>query len=188
MATIARIPVVWSGLPGLPGVSVFYSAVPDVVAAVAALNTWFNANKALFPNGLSWTTPGAGDTLDDATGTLVGSYGGTAGTTTAATGGAGVYASGCGFRVRWFTDGIVDGRRLRGSTFMVPILSTAYDSNGTIQNASISSVQTACNTLVGTSTLRIWARPAPGGSDGVSHEITGSNVPDAVSTLRSRRT
>lgn len=188
MASIAVIPVVWDGLPGLPGVSVFYSIGTDASAAIAALNTWFGANKALYPNGLSWQTPSAGDIVDETDGELIGDYTGAAGAVTAATGGAGIYAGGVGMRVRWNTSGIVNRRRVRGSTFMVPLLGSAYDGSGTIQNASVATVQTASNALVAAGVLRVWHRPSPGGSDGVSYPFMSALVPDRVSTLRSRRT
>lgn len=188
MASIAVIPVVWDGLPGLPGVSVFYSIGTDASAAIAALNTWFNANKALYPTGLTWQTPSNGDIIDEEDGELVGDYTGAAGTVTTATGGAGVYAAGVGMRVRWNTSGILGRRRVRGSTFMVPLLAAAYDGSGTIQNASVASVQTASNALVASATLRVWHRNSPGGSDGKSFPFMSATVPDRVTSLRSRRT
>lgn len=187
MANIAKIPVVWDGLPGLPGVGVYYAAAADAVAAVAALNTFFNAIKGNHPTGLTWQTPASGDTIDEADGHLVGSWSGAAGSTVAANGGPGVYAAGAGMRVKWNSNGIAAHRRIIGSTFLVPLLGSLYDTNGTIAAGTVTTTQTAANTLVATNLLKIWHRPPPGGVTGLAHLILSANVPDKVATLRSRR-
>ena len=187
MAVLLRVPVVWSGLTGLPGVSVLYwdGGVSSVMTDVTA---FFNAIKGVFPSGLSWTIPNAGDNIDDATGTLIGDWSTTGGGTVSATGGFTAYAAGTGARVRWNTGNIVDGRRLRGSTFLVPLTGGGYDSSGTIENTTLSTLQTAATTLASTGALKVWSRPTPGGSDGTSGTVLSAVVPDRVTSLRSRRT
>src|SRR6188508_3456659 len=120
MPVIARIPVVWNGLPGFPGVSVFYSTSANAVTAVAALATFFNAIKGSFPTGLTWDLPASGDTLNDADGGLSGVWTGATPGTVTATGGVAGYAAGVGARVEWTTGAVINRRRVRGSTFMVP--------------------------------------------------------------------
>jgi len=188
MAGIAKIPVVWSGVTGLPGVSVFYSLGTDAVAAVAALNTWFGQIKTLVPSAVTFQTPSDGDIVDETTGTLLSDFTGASGSSITGTGGSGSYAAGVGFRVRWGTSGIENGRRVVGSTFIVPVLGSIYDTSGTIANASVSDVQGWSNTLVSAAVLRVWHRPSPGGSDGSAYPFMSASVPDKVATLRSRRT
>ena len=187
MALLCRIPVVWDGLPGLPGLSVFYSTPTDVVTTVVALKAFFTSAASMFPTALTWQFPSDGDEIDDSDGELQAGWNGGAGGTVTGSGGAGTYAAGCGFRVTWGTNTIVDGRRLKGSTFMVPILSTAYDTSGTIQNASVATMLTAANTLVTNGTTVIWHRPDKGAANGSSATVLSAAVPDKVATLRSRR-
>lgn len=180
--------MVWDGLPGFPGVSVHYSSTTDVVAAVAALTTFFNASKGNHPTGLTWQLPSSGDTINEDNGQLTGAWTGATGSTIAANGGPGVYAAGAGFRVKWLTGGIGAHRRITGSTFMVPLLGSLYDTNGTIAAGTVSTTQTAANALVAAGVLKVWHRPPPGGSGGVLWPIIAAQVPDKVATVRSRRT
>lgn len=186
MSNIAKIPVSWTGGPGGPGVSVFYS---DAAATIptGALGTFFNAVKTLIPSPITWTIPNTGDIVDSSTGTLVGSW--TQGTSTvvSASGSGSSYAAGSGAVVRWNTGGIVNGRRVRGRTFFVPVVGAIY-SSGRILGTQVAVFQAAANALVASSgpDLRIWHRPTAhvGGS---AHAVTAAFVPDLAAVLRSRR-
>ena len=188
MTSLAKVPVVWSGLPGFPGVSVFYSSAATGGSACAALFAFFTAIKGQFPTGLTWTFPTSGDVFDDSDGGLTGAWTGGTAAPVAANGGAGIYAAGTGSVVRWDTSAIVGRRRLKGRTFLCPLLSSVYDNNGTIQDPTVAAWQTAANTLVASGALHIWHRPSPGGSDGTSSSVTAAAVQDRVASLRSRRT
>jgi hypothetical protein len=187
MAAISKIPVVWTGLTGLPGLSVFYSAAGGEAAVVTALNTLLNAVKTQFPTGLTWQTPSAGDSIEDTTGQLVGGWSGASGANIAANGGSTAYAAGTGMYIRWATLTVVNGRRLKGRTFMCPILAAAYDTNGTVQNATVTTWQTAVDAFVAGCDSRIWHRPTGGLATGTSAVVTAGVVPDVVTSLRSRR-
>jgi len=185
MADIRRVPVAWTTGPGGAGLSVFYSASAD--DATAALGTFFNAIKGLFPGAVTWSIPAAGDKLESSTGALTGTWsGGTAATVTGS--GAGNYAAGTDLYVRWLTGGLRNSRKFQGRTFLVPVLTGGYDSSGTIDNSNLSTVQTAVNTLVATGLLILWGRPiAPSTSNGLINPITAGVVPDKVTSLKSRR-
>jgi len=185
MATIRKIPVHWGGIPTTPGYSLFYSQ--GASDATAELVTFFNAVKALFPSGLTWTVPPVGDELDDTTGAINGQWTGSgAGSVTATA--AGAYAAGCGAWVAWKTAAIVGRRRLQGRTFMCPLQSTVgYDSSGTILAGAITTLGGAATTLVSAGKLVIWHRPSPALTGGSSALITAGVVPDQVTSLRSRR-
>lgn len=183
--SLHRVEVVWNGLTGLPGLSVFYGANGSLL--VADLNTFFNSIKAQFPNGLTWSTPAAGDIIDEVTGALTGEWSGGAATSLVATGGAGaIYAAGVGAYITWGTTTIANGRRLKGRTFLTSIMTSKYDSNGTIDNSALGVFQTAANALVAGGNLRIWHRPT-GGAGGGLGAVTSAVVPDRVTALRSRR-
>lgn len=152
------------------------------------LGTFFNAIKGLFSDAVSVSIPSGGDTIDHTTGELNGSWtGGTAATYTGTTHGA--YAAGTGLYVTWQTSTIRNGRKFLGRTFICPILAANYQDDGTIFNASVSTVQTAASTLAASGQPCVYGRPtSPGGSDGLFAGFTGAIVPDRVTSLRSRRT
>jgi hypothetical protein len=187
VTNLARIQVVWNGLGGLPGLSVFYApAVP--ASAPADLVTFFTAIRGFFPTGLTWQVPAAGDVIDDATGTLTGGWTGVGGGVVNANAPTGVYAAGTGLRIDWGTGAIVSGRRLKGRTFLCPLIGAEYQSDGTISSSAQGNITIAAQGLVASSAgLRIWHRPKTPGS-GTSALINAVNVPDKVASLRSRRT
>lgn len=185
MAALRKVLVVWSGATGLPGVSVFYTAAAD--DATANLGTFLTAIKAMFPSPMSWTIPSAGDEIDDNTGQLTGGWsGGTAATVAAS--GTTVYAAGTGTFVRWGTNTILSGRRLKGRTFLAPLVNTQYDTDGTILTASVGTMNTALATLVATNKLRIFHRPPVGTFTGGTSDVVTSGVcADKVTSLKTRR-
>lgn len=186
MVDLRRVPVVWSGLTGLPGLSVFYTFDPDDVTTNLA--TFFSAISNRFPNGLTWSCAGSGDTIESTTGHLSGSWTGGTPFSQTGSGGATGYAAGVGTFLIWQTPQIIGTRRLKGRTFLVPLLSTEYQSDGSINAATNTTFQTAANTLVGTAKLVVWHRPDPGGSNGLAVTTTAATLPDRVTSLRTRRT
>jgi len=186
MSNIAKIPVSWTGGPGGPGVSVFYSDAATTIPT-GALATFFGAIKTLIPSSYSWTIPASGDIHDSTTGALVGSWTQGSPSVVAATGSATSYAASAGAVVRWTTGGIVNGRRVRGRTFLVPVVAAIY-TNGAILNTQVAVIQAAASALVTSSgaDLRIWHRPRLG-SAGSAHPVTGAFVPSMAAVLRSRR-
>jgi len=182
---IRRMPVQWQTGAGGTGLSVFYS--PFGVDATVELATWFNALRFFHPTAVSWSIPGSGDVIDDTTGEITGAW--TAGTAASITAtGAAAYAAGTGAFIRWGTAGIVRGRRVKGRTFLCPAINSSYESDGTILNSSVTTINTATNTLVGTGKLVIWSRPSgPGASDGTNHVVVSGQIADKVTSLRTRR-
>lgn len=140
-----------------------------------------------FPSGVSVTFPGTGDTIEDTTGALVGTWSTGASVTTTG-GGVATAAAGVGAVVTWNTGGIVNGRRLRGRTFLVPLCTAAYANDGTLSDTSYSALQTFAAALMATGPLAVWHRPTTaGGSDGNSYGVTAYRARDKVAMLKSRR-
>lgn len=181
-----RIRVELTGLTALPGLMTFYSVVA-VPSAKAAVEAFLDDVKGLFPNGLTARVPNSGDLIEDSTGELVGSWSeGSAATITAT--GAGAYAAGVGVRVQWNTNGIRNGRRVRGATFVCPLVVSAFDTAGTLGTTPLGTIQAAADLLAADGTLLIWSRPSsPGAGDGDSNAVTSATVPDRITALRSRR-
>lgn len=185
MATIRRYVVTWSGLSGLPGVSVFYSA--SGVDVSTDLATFFNAIKSGIPAPCSWSIPGSGDTLDSDTGHLNGAWtGGTPATVTSSSSAA--YAAGTGMYIRWVTGGLRNSRKFQGRTFICPIGAGLYETDGSISGSYLTTVQNAADALVAGGPCLIWGRPSgPGATDGIVNPVVGAVLPDKVTSLKTRR-
>ena len=189
MANLARVRVQWGGLGVVgPGLSTHYFDEAGNGWS-SDLNVFYDAVKGLFPAGLTWTIPNSGDLIDVATGGISGAWtdaGG--GTVTAAT--AGGFAVGVGGRIEWHTSGIRNGRRVTGSTFMVPLLASSFSSSGFLQSAPVSTLNAAAVALLSQidNVMHIYSKPTAASPVGASHEVTSQEVTTQVSTLRSRRT
>jgi hypothetical protein len=186
MPTIDRVRVTWSGSPVTgPGLSTFY--FNGGTADPAAISALFTAAAPYVAAGVGWNIPGAGDQLDVATGALTGSWSAAGGSLVASSGNA-EHAQGVGCRIKWATNGIVGGRRVTGSTFIVPLHRLMYDTDGTLAAGVVSVLTTAALAYVSAVTPDgvIWSRPTDTRA-GTAHALTYASLPDAVSWLRSRR-
>jgi hypothetical protein len=189
MPDIARIPVVWSGFSGGPGVNTFYSDVADVDIATTALHTFYEAIDTFIPDVVDINVPGSGDTISDSSGILTGTWTATATPAQVNGGATGTYAAPVGAVVNWLTSAIVDGRRLQGKSFIVPLTDAAFDSDGSIVSGFLTTLRNAAAALAATAdSIKVWHRPTdPGPSGGSSAAVTSSRVPDLAAVLRSRR-
>lgn len=185
-----RVRVSWEG-PALvgPGVSTFYATAGNGAALSSALKTFFDAIKGYFPSSkVTWSFPNTGEVIDSATGQATGAWSGGTFQTVAASGAGTSWANGVGARVRWNTGVYHNGRRVRGSTFLVPLQSGVYDTDGTLVGSAVTAMQTAAAALVtAVPTMGIHTRPHPGAADGGFATVASAEVPDKVSWLRSRR-
>ena len=181
-----KVVVSWGTGIGGAGLSVFYSL--EATDITASLGTFFTAIAGVFPTVVTWSIPSSGDIIDIPTGKITGAWSGGTAANITATGGA-AYVAGTGAMVRWQCTQVIDGRRVKGRTFLVPLLTTAFDTTGTITNANVTTLSNAAAALAGTGTLQIYHRPtklSPG--TGALANVTGSSVPDKVVSIRSRRT
>lgn len=167
--------------------STFYTE-GDGAGLAAAVRTFFSTCKDAIKSGVTWSFPSGDVILDSSTGAVTGVWTGGALANVTSNGNA-AFASGVGMRVVWETAGHTNNRRVRGSTYLVPLDINGYQTDGSITDATVTTVTTAANglrTVVG-STPCIWHRPVDG-ANGVSHPVTAVTVPDKVTWLRSRRT
>jgi hypothetical protein len=187
MVAISRVQLVFSGSAVVgPAASAFYTTgqVDDLRGPLIALVTQLVQRN---PPSLTLTIPNSGEVYDDVTGDLQSLW--TDGTTYSAVGtGSPVYAKGVGMRLVWDTLGITNNRRVRGSTFYVPISSNCFSEDGDILEAVRSAGQTAVDTFVAATVtdLSIWTRPK-GGAPGKTSGVVAGRLVDKVATLRSRR-
>lgn len=185
MAVIERIRCQWSGFTGSPGLTTFYT--DDAINFLPLVRTFFDAIKTLLPSAVTVSFEAFGARINDNDGSLNGSW--SAGSTPAPVTGtiAGSYAAPAGVLVNWNTNTVVNGRFLRGKTFLVP--SAALSSNGTVNDANIVTLTAAAVALLaGTPDMLVWHRPK---TDpfvaGSSAAVLNPSVPDKIVVLRSRR-
>ena len=197
MATIARIRVSLTGAQGLPGVCTFYAL--DPVTAVPALHAFWTQQGGRFPTVVSTLVEPTGDLLNESTGEAIGSW---ATTPVAAVDnvGAGSYAAPVGLSISWVTGTFIGGRRVRGRTFIVPMVSSLFENDGTPTFATTSGLQGNGTTLIAAvpGNMLVWHRPTPildaqgnptgeFNADGTGVAITSCTVADKAAVLRSRR-
>lgn len=190
---ITRITAQWVGFRGAPGYSNFFfdgvfTDESGVEAAALAVREFFQSARSHMPSGCNVTVQSAADILDEVSGQITSVVDFAA--PPVVTGlGDGVYSAATGAVVNWNTQDYVNGRRVRGRTFLVPLSSEAFDSNGDIAAATLIALREGANDLV-TATLEaplcVWHRPV-NGAGGSSHVVTSSTVPDLGAVLRSRR-
>lgn len=197
VASIFRSRFTWTGFNGAPGVSTFFFNTAPSATEIAAIQTFFNAVKNGIPSVVKISTDGGIDELDEANGELLGSSVVTPPATVTGAAGA-AYAAPTGVIVHWTTPDVVGGRRVRGTTYLVPFTSF-FDTDGTVVASGITMLGSAAGTLWTTNfgKMVVWHRPKfgpkpPSGPrpllrDGSSHVVGGSLPVDKAVVLRSRR-
>ena len=179
-----------TGVTGLPGVSTFYCNDGDQGSLRSALGTFYGHMLTNWPTGMTFTVEQAGDVIDVATGTLTAAWPDTTSYTGTSSVAAAPYAAGVGARVRWITGGVHNGRRVYGSTFIVPLQTGMYGNDGTLDSSYIGSLMAWAGSLVVAGSMKVYCRPDPvkhPGVAGAAFSIVSAQVKDQVSTLRSRR-
>lgn len=213
MSELLRVKLRWSGFVGAPGYSVFHfrdfnvggDGLPitqeSAQAAAGRVRNFFNSTKNLFPNTVTFHVESDVETIEDSTGEITGflpvtgiaDVVGEAGATTG-------YSAAVGAVVNWRTNAVRRGRRLRGRTFLVPLSSSCYDTNGSLNQSCLTALSTAATAITTTTAqepeLGVYARPHrtknTDGSwttvpDGQWSFATAFNIPDMTAVLRSRR-
>jgi len=198
MANLARVTINWTGGIGLPGFTVlhFRNSTPGTISqavvdnAVTKADAFVTALRLTTPNGVTIGVDSTIPEIDETDGQIQAFWTGTPAAPATSTGGAG-YAAPVGAVVNWTTSAVRNGRLIRGRSFLVPLAQASFDDAGTINATDLTTLQDAATALraaSGDSRLVIFGRPTTvGGTDGVSAEVTASNVPDKAAILSSRR-
>lgn len=195
-----RVTTRWDGFTGAPGFTVMHFRDFDTEGAVTQaqvqsahgrVSTFFGAVRTGLPSTARLLVRPEVEIIEDSTGELLDVVAVT-GTNVPIAGSSAVNMAGpAGAVINWRTNGIRNGRRIRGRTFLVPLTSAVYQPDGTLDNAFVTTLQNAANALVdraGTPDLGVYARPSgPGATDGRWVVATSATVPDMVAVLRSRR-
>lgn len=199
---VALVRTEWSGTSGGPGVTqmAVYGDVGGAwgasssQAAVNAVRQFWDSLKALLPDELKLQVSPVIDDYDTVSGDLVGSYVAATAPVQVVGTSAQSYVGGAGAKITWNTGQIRNGKRVKGSTFIVPIASTVFGPTGTVSAGSILTINTAAAAMLsqlaaGGSTMAVWSRPGPPSKPraGFSTQVISGtcNVKSAI--LRGRR-
>lgn len=198
MPSVYRVSAIWAGFAGAPGYTrfAFQSLTTDAErnAAGLAMRTFFDALKAYIPAGTTIQVQNVVDEFNQVSGELIGSaVMTTSPTLVTSTAAAGTYAGGSGCVVTWSTSLVFHGHRVKGRTFIVPLIGTLYANDGTLLDTLPGQIQTAGNALIAASAdFAVWSRwyGSPPGKvqlDGAVASVTACSVKDSAAQLRSRR-
>lgn len=192
-----RMTMPWSNFPGAPGYTNFhFRLIGDITTelkdeTMTKVRAFFQSWASFLPSGVTISMPSQFEEIDLATGELTGVESVTPAADVVGSASSAPYSPAVGACVTWDTQGFINGRRIRGRTFMVPLAPTSsFQSDGTLAVAGLTTMRAAAATLANATTgiaLGVWHRPSPGGSDGTWSLVTGSNVIDKTAVLRSRR-
>jgi len=193
--TMCRYNVSWQNWPGAPGVSTFFTDPSAGQPDPAPIRTFFDAIKAYLPTGMTITVPSSGDLIEESTGALSGSWSVTPVPTVITCTGSGGYAGNAGGVIHWLSTEVVNGRRVRGRTFLVPLIGGVFETNGSPNSTYLGALNTAATAFLASSTWHpvVWARPFAGTPQdpvtrvGSKHPVTSFRIPDLAISLRSRR-
>lgn len=197
MANLYRLNTEWTGFSGAPGTTTLYfNATPSPTGVKA----FWTAIKAYVPSVVNWTIKGSGDIINDVNGQLTGGWSSGSDLTEVGGGASASYAAPSGIVVRLTTSTIVNGHRVKGRIFIVPINGSFWAADGTPATANLAAIQTAATALVSaySGSLAVWARPFEGREatatkpaiprrDGSTAIVTGATAVDSAAVLRSRR-
>jgi hypothetical protein len=182
---------VWNVQGGGIGYSVFHvrkGVTPSEQTAAQGfaddLRAGFNSLVTLLPDDVLISFESEARELNTTTGQLIAVHSITAPASVAGTN-TGTYSAPSGARVDLITGGIVAGRRLRGRTYVVPLIGTAYTNTGLISSTAQSTLETAFEMFRDETdlySLGVWSR-----THGVIADVTSVNVPNEAAILRSRR-
>lgn len=165
----------------------------DATSAGNALHAWYGAFATFSPAAVTISVDPLVEIIDPDSAVPVSSV-----TMSPALGGvnglqSGVYAAGVGARANWHTTTILNRRRVRGATLLIPLHSSAFLTNGAVAGSTASTILSAASTLLASLStaqlqLVIWHRPLKGAtSGGLEAPVVGCQVGATPAGLRSRR-
>lgn len=181
MVDLNQIRIQWTSTIGIDGVSTFYCTGP-VGDMLDDLEQMFIGLQTVVPTDVVWAFPTAGNIIDSATGlnkatwtaTQRGGFGGL---------GTGNYAKPVGAVINWHTGLFVGGRQLRGKTFVVPMVGSAFDGDGSVSSGAQTTIRTAAGQILGSAGVPVIYSTTTHQNGAV---LTAS-VPTMAAVLRSRR-
>ena len=181
----------WNSAHGGPGVSVFNVRLSGAALTTGPqqiadnIHTFFADVAQHMPDDISFTFPAEVAEMNTTTGTLEAIH--PVNAPAQVTGGnANSYMGAAGTSVIWHTEAIVAGRRLRGRTFLVPLVAGAFHTDGTLISTTAGLILQSANNLISdmenVGSLAVWSR-----THGVLADVAQPSLATLGSVLRSRR-
>lgn len=165
----------------------------DANAVAAAVRLFLNPLASNIPSTVTWTCDPVCKVYDHITGLVLPPVPITTVPAPVVGSSSAAHGAGLGLRVNWKTDTVSGRRLIKGATFVVPLASGAYQSDGSIFGTVITTANNAAAAYLAAVTTAncnpvIWHRPpkgaTSGGLTGVTFAGQGSTTPAG---LRSRR-
>jgi hypothetical protein len=183
-----RVTAVWTGAPGLPGYSRFHFNGDlnsgDAFSATNTLKSAFAFITAYLPTDVTIQVQPTVEHFNTL-GELIGVV--TTTTPDPVTGGSSaVYAAASGACLTWRTSSFLAGRSVRGRTFLVPLSSEAFQTDGTIASSALATMRGGFLPLLSLDFAMMVVSGSPGGVHVLS-EVTDVTITDKAAVLRSRR-
>lgn len=169
---IGKVVTTWAGTSGGPGINQLYCHSPgqtlltstQAQSAVNAVRAFWASCASYLPDDVALVTQPVVDMYDHGNGSLTNTISaatppaGVAGTSTA------TFSMATGIKMNLQTADIRNGRRVRGSMFIVPAASTAMNTVGSVAAGTRSALNTAGGVLVNSFLtagleLIVWGRP-----------------------------
>jgi hypothetical protein len=190
-----KVVAVWSGWSGSPGYSNFYftgdSTGADLTGITGAVRAFFAAFTLSLPTPVSVKVSQVVQQIDPVTGNLQSEKTAPADPAVVVGAGGANFSSPAGACVIWRTTGTRNGHIIKGKTFLVPLTTAAYDTDGTIVANRLTELRAAAVALsayaaTGGAKLGVWSRPVAGAGGGITATSTAT-VNDRSAILKSRR-
>ena len=182
-----EIVVDWTTASGIGKASVMFFDLGAAVATQrAAINTFLSAVDGSLDNSITWTVRQTGRELDDATGALTGAWSTGLVHTGVGNNATEPVADATQVLFQWLTGTIVNGRFLRGRTF-IPGLTSSLLVNGNLNAGQQAAFAALGVTFVNdAANFGVWHRPSSSGL-GSFQNATGCTVWSELAVLRRRR-
>lgn len=187
MVGIAEVIVDWTGPGRSPKLNVFYHPAENgVVNFRQNLDIWLTSVRDSLSQQYSWRIRQSGDVFEDSTGELVGEWSDSQARVGTGTLADQPVADATQVLVRWRTAQIVNGRRLRGRTF-IPGVGNTKVVNGNLADGTVAVLNGFSKTFAQSANPpHIWHRPT-GGTGGLAASTQSADVWKELATLRRRR-
>lgn len=202
---IAKVVTAWSGTSGGPGITQTYfedlenDAITATQAqgAVDAVRAFWDAIKAYLPDEVFLNVSPVVDSYNVVNGDLTATV--SAATTPAQVAGTSAlgFAMAAGARINLTTADIRNGRRVKGSIYLVPATTALLSTNGLVSSTGRTAINAAGVTMKNAfvtagARLIVWSRPLKNAQgvitrDGVSNVLTGFDTSEKSAVLRGRR-
>lgn len=186
----------WNGWPGSPGYTNFHLMQPELDttlalrdAAATRVRNFFQAFINYIPAPVTITYPSEMEVFDTTTGELLRTEPIT-GLSATVCGGTGNWSAAAGACINWSTSLVVNNRKLRGRTFIVPLASSVFSTDGTLSDSPRGNMLIAAQALISEQNnfvLGIWRKPSATVPTGSAAQVASASINDKTAVLRSRR-